>query len=205
VRPFAFAGGYLLAWALPGLAAYGLYALGRAQLSDALSWHAGGRWTAGAVLLLAAAYELTPVKRAFLSRCRRLPRPPRAGPAAALAAGAAHAGWCVGCCLGLMTALFALGVMSLTWMIVLAALVAVQKLLPWPGRATLASTAVLALLSAGLLASPQSVPGLVVPGSAHRHAGGAMQMPAAMHMPHAGHLPAAAHVRATAPAPAVKR
>jgi predicted metal-binding membrane protein len=42
--------------------------------------------------------------------------------------------WCVGCCGALMAVLFALGVMSVPWMIVVASMIAVEKLLPW--RAT---------------------------------------------------------------------
>src|SRR5581483_3990541 len=70
VRAGAFAAAYLAVWLLPGLAGYGLYTLGRDHLSHALSWHQAGRWAAGAILLAAAVYELTPVKRAFLARCR---------------------------------------------------------------------------------------------------------------------------------------
>ena len=45
--------------------------------------------------------------------------------------GVRHGAWCLGCCWALMVALFALGAMSLTWMAVLAALIAAEKLLPW--------------------------------------------------------------------------
>ena len=44
--------------------------------------------------------------------------------------GVIHGAWCVGCCWGLMAALFALGVMSLTWMVAIAGVIAVEKLLP---------------------------------------------------------------------------
>ena len=46
--------------------------------------------------------------------------------------GIEHGAWCVGCCWGLMLTLFAVGVMSITWTVVIAALIAVEKLLPWP-------------------------------------------------------------------------
>ena len=45
--------------------------------------------------------------------------------------GVEHGAWCVGCCWALMAALFALGVMSIAWMAFIAALIAIEKLLPW--------------------------------------------------------------------------
>jgi predicted metal-binding membrane protein len=68
-----------------------------------------------------------------------------------------------------MAALFALGVMSLTWMVLIAALVALQKLSPWPRGARLVTATVLAVLAAGLLAAPHQLPGLVVPGHGGMH------------------------------------
>jgi predicted metal-binding membrane protein len=66
--------------------------------------------------------------------------------------------------MGLMAALFALGVMSLTWMALIAILIALQKISPWPRGARLATATVLAVLAAGLLAAPHRLPGLVLPG-----------------------------------------
>ena len=60
-------------------------------------------------------------------------------------------GWCIGCSWALMAALFALGVMSLTWMVVIAALVAFEKTSPWPLAARLATAIVLVALAAGIL------------------------------------------------------
>ena len=48
--------------------------------------------------------------------------------------GAGHGAWCLGCCWALMAALFALGVMSLAWMVFVAALIALEKTLPWRPR-----------------------------------------------------------------------
>ena len=63
-----------------------------------------------------------------------------------------------------MAALFALGVMSLTWMVVVAALIGVQKLAPWRQAAVVATVAVVLALGIALLVSPAAVPGLTVPG-----------------------------------------
>ena len=69
-RPLLFASGYLLVWGAAGLAAYGLFRLGRSLFGGDLAWHAGGRWFAGGVLAVAALYELTPLKDVCLAKCR---------------------------------------------------------------------------------------------------------------------------------------
>ena len=76
-----------------------------------------------------------------------------------------NGGWCLGCSWALMAALFALGVMSLTWMALIAALVALEKLGPSERGARLASAGVLVVLAVAILAVPHDVPGFVVPGS----------------------------------------
>ena len=88
--------------------------------------------------------------------------------------GARSGGWCIGCSWALMAALFALGVMSLTWMALVAGLVALEKTCPWPLAAKLATATVLAGLAAGILAAPHQVPGLVIPGPGGMHAMKAM-------------------------------
>ena len=181
-RPFAplvFTAGYLVTWTGAGLVAYGLFELVRGLLGEALAWDAAGRWVAGGTLLVAAAYEVTPWKDACLTKCRSplgfLLGAWRDGVRGALEMGARHGAWCVGCCWALMASLFALGVMSLAWMAFVAALIALEKTLPWGRAVTWATTAVLAVLGIALLVAPDSVPGLVVPGG-----GGAMDaMPAA--------------------------
>jgi predicted metal-binding membrane protein len=173
-----FACGYLLAWSAAGLVAYGLFELGEDGLAGDLPWNGGGRWLAGGVLALAAAYQLTPLKHVCLTRCRGQLGVThgvlRQGRSAALVMGARSGGWCIGCSWGLMAALFALGVMSLTWMAVIAVLVALEKTGPRLFAAKLATALVLAALAAGILAAPQLVPGLVVPGSGGMHAMKAM-------------------------------
>jgi predicted metal-binding membrane protein len=83
----------------------------------------------------------------------------------ALRMGAKHGAWCVGCCWALMASLFALGVMSVTWMAVVAGLIAVEKTLPWRRVATYGTTAVLLVLGVLLLAAPDAIPALTVPGN----------------------------------------
>ena len=164
-----FASAYLLVWAAAGVAAYGLFRLGRGVLGVELAWNAGGRWFAGGLLAVAGLYELTPLKHVCLAKCRSplgfLLGAWRDGQRGALEMGARHAAWCVGCCWALMAALFALGVMSLVWMALVAALITLEKTLPWRRVATWGTAAVLLVLAFLIVASPHAIPGLTVPGA----------------------------------------
>jgi predicted metal-binding membrane protein len=150
VLALLFAGGYLLVWGAAGAVAYGLYAAGSALFGPVSSA------VAAAVVALAAVYEFTPWKDRCLARCRGplgfLLGSWREGGAGALEMGAKHALWCLGCCWALMAALFALGIMSLGWMAVVAALIALEKTLPWR-RLALGGTSLLLVALAGALAA----------------------------------------------------
>jgi predicted metal-binding membrane protein len=163
-----FVAGYLLTWTAAGLVAYGLVELGRDLLGSGLTWDEGGRWLAGGTLAVAAVYELTPFKDVCLSKCRSplgfLVGAWRDGRTGALAMGGRHGAWCVGCCWALMASLFALGVMSIAWMAFVAALIALEKTLPWGRVATYGTALVLLALAVVLVAAPDAVPGLTVPG-----------------------------------------
>jgi predicted metal-binding membrane protein len=173
-RSLQFACAYLLTWTVAGVAAYGLFELGKGVVGGDLAWHAGGRWVSAGVLAAGAAYQFVPSKTACLERCRGRLGELRGGARqpwpAALAMGARSGVWCIGCSWGLMAALFALGVMSVTWMVVIAALVLIERTWPWPLAARLATAIVLVALGAGILVAPHAVPGFVVPGSGTSHA-----------------------------------
>ena len=77
--------------------------------------------------------------------------------------GARHGAWCVGCCWALMASLFALGVMSIAWMALIAALIAAEKVLPWGRAATYATAALLLVLGILVVAAPDAIPGLTIP------------------------------------------
>jgi predicted metal-binding membrane protein len=169
IAPLLFAAGYLVTWAAAGLVAYGVFAAGRAVLGDELTWDGAGRWIAGGTLIVAAAYELTPLKDVCLSKCRSplgfLVGSWRDGLSGAVEMGARHGAWCVGCCWALMASLFALGVMSLAWMAFVAALIALEKTLPWGRAVTYGTAALLLVLGVLLLAAPDAIPGLTLPDS----------------------------------------
>jgi predicted metal-binding membrane protein len=165
-----FVAGYLVSWTVFGLAAYAAFTWVRSLSIGALSWSHDGRYLAGGVLVAAAIYQLTPAKDACLRRCRSpldfVLEHWREGQLGALRMGAIHGAWCVGCCWMLMAALFALGLMSITWMIVLAAAIAAEKLLPSPTTTNRVIAAALAALGIAVISSPSNVPGLVIPNSA---------------------------------------
>jgi predicted metal-binding membrane protein len=169
VAPLVFAAAYLLTWAAAGVLAFGIAKLGNAALGSRVSWDSGGRWAAGGILFVAAAYELTPLKEVCLGKCRSplgfLLGSWRDGLAGALRMGAKHGAWCVGCCWALMAALFALGVMSIAWTAFVAALIALEKLLPWRRVATYGTAATLLVLGVLLVTAPDAMPGLTIPGS----------------------------------------
>jgi predicted metal-binding membrane protein len=170
LAPLLFAAGYLVTWAAAGLVAFALAAAAARIPGDLLSWDRAGRPAAGITLLVAAGYELTPLKDVCLGKCRSplgtLLGSWRDGRRGALRMGMTNGAWCVGCCWALMASLFALGVMSVTWMAVVAGLIAVEKTIPWRRVATFGTAAVLLALGVLLLTAPQLVPGLTVPGPA---------------------------------------
>jgi predicted metal-binding membrane protein len=167
-RMFLFAAGYLSVWSIAGIGAYGLFELGSDLLAHPLAWHRGGRWLAAGILLIAAVYQLTPLKGAYLSRCRAARDPHVARQSTrggTFVAGLRNGGWCLGCSWALMAALFALGVMSLVWMALVAMLVTLEKVGPAGRGSRLLGAGVMAVLAAAILAAPHDVPGFVIPAS----------------------------------------
>jgi len=134
-----FIGSYLAVWAVVGAAVYVLY-------------RPHGPVAAAVVVIAAGAYELTPLKRHFRRRCHEGAR-----------TGLEFGLCCAGSSVGLMAMLVALGVMSVTWMAVIAVLVLGQKLLP--AKAAVDVPLALAIVGLGICIAlaPSSVPGLVPP------------------------------------------
>jgi predicted metal-binding membrane protein len=166
--PLLFAGGYLLTWAAAGVVAYAVGVAAAKILGDTLAWDTAGRALAGGTLIVAAIYELTPLKDVCLGKCRSplgvLLGSWRDGHFGAVRMGAKNGAWCVGCCWALMASLFALGVMSVSWMAVVAGIIAVEKTVPWRRRVvTYATAAVLLVLGILVLAAPDALPALTIP------------------------------------------
>src|SRR5262249_38761164 len=122
-----FAAGDLLPWAAFGVLGWALIAGVRSLELCVLAWGRAGQAPAAAGGLGAAFCELSAAKGRCLAHCRdaRLLRR-RPGAGGALLMGIEQGGFCVGCSGALMAALFALGVMSVAWMLLIAALVAIE-------------------------------------------------------------------------------
>ena len=170
VPTWVFVAGYLAVWTVYGLAAYGIFRLVKSIDDGFLNWDDAGPYVVGVAVALAGLYELTPLKSVCLRHCRS----PlhfvlggwRQGWRGAFRMGLEHGAYCLGCCWGLMVVLFAVGVMSLFWMALVAGVIFVQKLLPWADRATPALAALLVGLGIWIASAPGSVPGLTQPNSA---------------------------------------
>jgi predicted metal-binding membrane protein len=164
--PTVFVTGYLTTWTAAGIVAFLVGGLA-GRLAPDLGWDHAGRILTGATLLVAAAYELTPLKNICLTKCRsplgQLLGSWRDGWSGALRMGMRNGAWCVGCCWALMASLFALGVMNAVWMAVVAVLIALEKTLPWRRTATYGTAVLLLVLGVLVLAAPEGLPGLTVP------------------------------------------
>jgi predicted metal-binding membrane protein len=118
-------------------------------------------------LIVAAVYELTPLKEACLGKCRSplglLVGSWRDGSTGAVGMGVQNGAWCVGCCWALMVSFFALGIMSAVWMATVAGVIAIEKTLPWRHVATYATAGGLFILGVLVFAIPHAVPGLTIP------------------------------------------
>jgi predicted metal-binding membrane protein len=134
-----FTGSYLVVWALAGVAVYAAY-------------RPHGTTVAGAVVIAAAVYEITPLKRYFRRRCRE-----------ATGSGFRFGLCCAGSSVGLMAMLVALGVMSIAWMAVIAVLVLAQKVLPAKTAIDLPLALAIAGLGFVIVIAPSLVPGLTPP------------------------------------------
>ena len=132
--------GYMAVWGAFGLMAHVLHSAVLALLArmPTLAWHG---WLIGAaVIALAGAFQFSSLKHRCLEKCRT----PlsfviehwrgQAQARHAFALGAHHGLFCVGCCWALMLLMFAVGTGSLGWMLLLAAVMAIEKNFSWGRR-----------------------------------------------------------------------
>jgi predicted metal-binding membrane protein len=109
--------GYVTVWLAVGFAAM------KIPFEVPLWWALGG----------AVLYQLTPAKRRCLAVCRaplaRIFHGWRDGYAGAFRMGIENGIWCLGCCIGFMVVLVALGMTSIVWMAVIGTVVFAEKAL----------------------------------------------------------------------------
>ena len=144
---------YVLAWVLLGVPVYGIQ-VAVTMLVDAAPALGGVLpYAVAVVLAVAGAYQFSPLKIACLRACRSplgfLMARWRPGYLGTARLALAHALYCIGCCWALMVVLVAAGAMGLHWVLLIAALVAAEKLAP--GGVVVARLAGVALLVLGIL------------------------------------------------------
>ena len=130
----AFIAGYLAMWGAFSLVALvAQWVLTRAALLSAMMTPTSKFLSLG-LLLAAGVWQLTPFKTVCLRHCRSpisfLSTHWRPGVGGAFRMGIEHGVFCLGCCWFLMGLLFYGGVMNLIWIIGLALLVLVEKVMP---------------------------------------------------------------------------
>jgi len=149
-------GGYVVIWSLFGVAAHAGDRVIHAGVEQS-AWLEANSWVIGAgVLFVAGVYQFTPLKYMCLDKCRSpfsfITEHWHGGRehAESFALGVHHGLFCVGCCWSLMLLMFAVGVGNIGWMLVLGAIMAAEKNMPW-GRRVSAPLG-LGLLAAGAIA-----------------------------------------------------
>ena len=160
IRLSLFVGGYLSVWSGAGIVAFAI-----GLIVDRAIRTGAGPLLAATVFVLAALYQLSPLKEQCLRHCR--------SPVSLLmryssyearlrdaAVGAHHGAYCLGCCWALFAVLVVVGSMSLTVMVMLAGVVLLEK--RWRHGVALSHVVALACLAAAVLVvmEPSLVPGL---------------------------------------------
>jgi predicted metal-binding membrane protein len=155
-----FVAGYLFVWSAMGVPAYFAWRATQDSVNLATPW--AGRM-AGAVFLVAAAYQISPLKSVCLRHCRSpmsfflRQRSNLRSPIGAVTAGTTHGLLCLGCCWAFMAILIALGTMQLAWMVILAALIFIEKVTPMGERFAWAAAAAFVVLGVTLVIDPASL------------------------------------------------
>jgi len=167
---WTFVAGYLAVWTAYGVVAYGVYRVVAAADLAFLAWDEQGPYVAGTAIVLAGLYQFTPLKATCLKHCRSplqfVLEDWREGSLGAARMGAEHGAYCIGCCWGLMLLLFALGVMSLTWMAVVAGVIFAEKAIPGGWRLTRPLAIAFVAFGVWVMVASSSVPWLTQPGGA---------------------------------------
>jgi predicted metal-binding membrane protein len=155
---WVFVVGYLIVWALFGALAYAAATAIDHLAGQSMFLMASGPRLGGLVLVLAGVYQLTPLKRACLAKCRSpvsfLLTSWHDGGAGALRMGMEHGGFCLGCCWAMMVVLFVVGVMSLPWMALLSVAIFIEKNLPLERASTAALAGLFMAVGVTLAANP---------------------------------------------------
>lgn len=162
VSTWVFVAGYMLVWTATGALAF-VGAAGAEMLAGSMGLSAAtAARIGGALLMVAGAYQLSPLKDLCLAKCRSpigfILTSWRDGRWGAVRMGLRHGFFCLGCCWLLFLALFPLGIMNIAAMAVVTLLVFAEKTFPYGERIAKVSGVALLLYGAAVLAFPQALP-----------------------------------------------
>lgn len=164
VPAWIFTGAYLAVWTLFGGLLY-VVAIGADRLARQSMWlmdHAGQ--IGGGLLVVAGLYQLSPLKRACLAKCRSplafIMGEWRDGYAGAVRLGFRHAVYCLGCCWLLFVILFPLGVMNVAAMALLTVLIFAEKALPRGQDIVRLAAVALVIYGLAVIVSPGLLPAM---------------------------------------------
>jgi len=162
IPTWLFVAPYVAVWTAFGAIGYALAVGANALADDSMSTMDNLPRIAGGLLIVAGIYQLTPLKRVCLARCRS----PlafmfsywRDGRRGAVSMGLRHGLFCLGCCWVLFLLLLPLGVMNIGAMLAVAALVFAEKALPKGDTVAIAAAGVLIVYGLLALAVPAALP-----------------------------------------------
>lgn len=162
VPTWLFVGAYILLWSATGALAYGAAVLGDELAEDSMWLMDNAARIGGVLLIVAGVYQLTPLKRTCLSKCRTpmtfILSSWREGRGGAVRMGLEHGVYCLGCCWLLFAILFPLGLMNVAAMAVIALFIFAEKSLPIGRSIGQLAAAALIVYGAVVIFVPDALP-----------------------------------------------
>ena len=162
LRVILFVGFYLVVWALTGIALLGWSVV----MNNTIMTTANTglmQYLYGALLIIAGAYQFTPLKRICIGYCESplsfFMRRWREGTFGAVKMGLYHGMYCLGCCWAYFLLMVALGWMNLLWMGLFAGIIFGEKM--WSRGIWVARAAGIGLAIVGILVAVGMLPSLV--------------------------------------------
>jgi predicted metal-binding membrane protein len=163
LRVIIFVGSYLLVWAVTGISLL----LGWSVVMNSTIMTTGNsvliQYLYGALLVIAGAYQFTPLKRICIGYCESpmsfFMRRWRDGTSGAVNMGVYHGIYCLGCCWAYFLLMVALGWMNLLWMGLFAGIIFGEKI--WSRGIWVARAAGIGLAITGVLVAAGMLPSIV--------------------------------------------
>ena len=169
VPTWVFVAAYLVVWTLFGIVAY-LVAIGVEALAQQTMWLMDNAARIGGIVLtIAGLYQISPLKRSCLTKCRSplsfIMGSWRDGYGGAFRMGLEHGAYCLGCCWLLFVILFPLGVMNVAVMALLTLLIFAEKSLPTGPQIAKLTAAALIVYGALVIFMPSALPTMMPSGA----------------------------------------